>query len=87
MIDIDNILVEPKSISTKFSIHGHYANTESRKGVIISIDLSQLGLWSCSGSTSPEDSKSDYELWTPYDGRHSTEKCFLGKYVQYVRRK
>ena len=39
MVDVDNILVEPESISTKFSIHGHYSNTESRKGVIISLDF------------------------------------------------
>jgi hypothetical protein len=87
MVDVDNILIEPKSVSTRFVIHGHYANTQSRKGVIISLDFSQLNIRTCEGAATPEDAKSDYELWTPYDGRQSTQKCFLGKTVQYVRRK
>ncbi len=40
MVNIDNIIVEPNSVSTKFAIHGHYTNTESRKGVMISLDFS-----------------------------------------------
>jgi len=40
MVNVDNIIVEPKTTGTDFAIHGHYANTESRKGVIISIDFS-----------------------------------------------
>lgn len=40
MVNVDNIIVEPQSISTRFAVHGHYANTESRKGVIISLDFS-----------------------------------------------
>jgi len=36
----------------------------------------------------PGSSKSDYELWTPHDGRHGTDnKCFLGQQVTYTRRK
>jgi hypothetical protein len=30
---------------------------------------------------------SDFELWTPYDGRHGDNKCFLGQQVTYIRRK
>lgn len=68
LVSIDNILVDPKSTSSKFSIHGHFSNTESRKGVIISIDFNQLGVRECQGASSAGEEKSDYELWTPYDG-------------------
>jgi len=79
--------VEPQSISQKFMIHGHYSNSEARKGLIVSVDFGQLGIRTCTGAKEPESSTSDYELWTPYDGRQGTDKCFLGKYLQFVRRK
>lgn len=87
MVDVDNIVVEPNSISLKFVVHGHYANTEAKKGLIISVDFSQMSIRNCQGATDPQREDSDYELWTPYDGRQGNNNCFLGKTVDYVRRK
>ena len=87
MVNVDNIIAEPKSISLNFVIHGHYDNTESDKGLIISVDFAQQGVRACSGADDPNSSTSDYEKWTPYDGRQGTDKCFLGKKQDYVRRK
>ena len=44
LVDVDNIIVEPNSISQKFVLHGHYSNTGMRKGIVISIDFSQFGM-------------------------------------------
>lgn len=41
----------------------------------------------CKGADYAGTDKSDFELWTPYDGRHGDNKCFLGQQVTYVRRK
>lgn len=87
MVDVDNIRVEPQSISQKFIVHGHYSNSEAGKGLIVSIDFGQLNTRVCKGVDNPTGSESDYELWTPYDGRQGTNKCFLGKYLEFVRRK
>lgn len=55
MVDIDNIIVEPQSISSKFIIHGHYSNSQDRKGLIVSLDFNQLGVRQCVGSDRPGD--------------------------------
>jgi hypothetical protein len=39
------------------------------------------------GVDKPDALWSDYELWTPNDGRHGESKCFLGQTVTYIRRK
>ena len=42
----------------------------------------------CKGADQAGSPSSDFELWTPNDGRHGSEtKCFLGQQVTYVRRK
>lgn len=42
----------------------------------------------CKGEDNPGSSTSDFELWTPNDGRHgTTSNCFLGQQVTYIRRK
>jgi len=43
----------------------------------------------CKGADDPGSATSDYELWTPNDGRHgnTNNKCFLGQQVAYIRRK
>lgn len=51
------------------------------------IDLSQLHEAKCRGADDAGSSTSDYELWSPNDGRHGDSKCFLGQTVTYVRRK
>ena len=41
----------------------------------------------CKGVESAGDPGSDYELWSPYDGRQSGGKCLLGHQVRYTRRR
>ena len=68
LVDVDNIIVEPNSISLKFVMHGHFAETQQSKGLIVSVDFSQFGMPQCQGENRPGEEGSDYELWTPNDG-------------------
>lgn len=43
------------------------------------IDFSMLHEPQCRGADRPGDSDSDYELWSPYDGRHGSNNCYLGQ--------
>lgn len=64
--------------------------TASRgEDIMISIDFAGLHEPQCKGVESAGSEKSDFELWSPHDdGRHGTSnKCFLGQQVTYVRRK
>ena len=87
-IDITNIIIEPFSISQEFVIYGSVASSASNpsdgsftqnKGIIITLDFKNLHEPQCKGADRPGDEASDYELWTPYDGRHGDNKCFLGQ--------
>lgn len=51
------------------------------------LDFTNLHEPQCKGVDNPGTTSSDYELWTPNDGRHGDSKCFLGQTVTYVRRK
>lgn len=101
-IFIDNIIIEPKSTSQQFVIYGSYDNSteegnelayDVRKSggddVMITLDFSGLHAPACKGVDNPGKDGSDFELWSPHDdGRHgSTDKCFLGQQVTYIRRK
>ncbi len=50
-------------------------------------DFSQLHEPQCKGVDYPGTDESDYELWTPHDGRFGENKCFLGMHKTFVRRK
>jgi hypothetical protein len=55
---------------------------------MITLDFSGLHEPQCKGIDKPGTDGSDFEIWTPHDGRHGTEdKCFLGLINEYVRRK
>ena len=41
----------------------------------------------CRGVDSAGSPDSDYELWTPHDGRFGDNRCFLGMHKTFVRRK
>ena len=56
-------------------------------GVLFQIDFSDLHEPQCKGVESAGDPGSDYELWSPYDGRQSGGKCLLGHQVRYTRRR
>ena len=80
-LDITNIIIEPESITQQFVVYGSFqdANTPGKtRGVIVTLDFSQLHGPQCKGADRPGDSDSDYELWTPFDGRHGNSKCFMG---------
>merc|ERR1719272_1267646 len=51
------------------------------------MDFSGLHEPQCKGADNAGDDSSDFELWTPYDGRHGDNKCFLGQQATYIRRK
>lgn len=84
---VRNIIIEPTSTSQHFVIYGH---TQSKKGVkqgvVIGIDFSSLHEPMCRSPSEPNTTGSDYETWTPNDGRIGHE-CLLGKKTIYVRRK
>jgi len=56
---------------------------------MITLDFAGLHEPQCKGADTPGKDGSDFELWSPHDdGRHgSTDKCFLGQQVSYIRRK
>lgn len=81
-LDVTNIIIEPNSVSQQFIVYGQYYEPENNEpvGVVITIDLKDLHEPQCRGIDRPGDSDSDYELWTPFDGRHGeNNKCFLGQ--------
>jgi hypothetical protein len=62
---------------------------ETGNDVMISLDFIGLHEPQCKGVDKPGTEGSDFELWSPHDdGRHgSSDKCFLGQQVTYIRRK
>ena len=88
-IDVTNIIIEPESISQQFVVYGQY-NKEAalqQQGVVVTVDFKDLHEPQCKGADKAGEPESDYELWTPFDGRHGESKCFLGQQTTYVRRK
>ncbi len=80
-IDITNIIIEPMSVSLEFVVYGtlQNANDAQPKGIVITLDFKPLHEPMCKGADRPGDADSDYELWTPFDGRHGDQKCVLGQ--------
>lgn len=82
LINIENIIVEPKSTSTQVIVYGWQEDA----GVMIFVDFAGLHERECQGYESAGSRHSDYEYWSPSDGRMNG-KCLLGHTVQYTRRK
>ncbi len=83
-LQVENIIIEPEAISTHFVIYGWQ---DDSVGVLIYVDFSELhDLTTCAGHDSPDTPHSDYETWSPSDGRLGG-KCLLGHKVSYTRRK
>jgi len=86
---IKNIITEPSATSQNFLVYGtesHKALGEEEeeaetkeKGVVVYVDFSKLHEPQCQGADTAGDEKSDYEKWSPYDGRHGNNKCWLGQ--------
>jgi len=81
-VEVDNIVTEPNATSTKFLLYGTRGDT----GVMYHLDFESLGQPLCKGVWAADSVSSDYEMWSPSDGKN-TEKCLMGKQVTYTRRK
>ena len=91
-IEITNIIIEPLSISQQFVVYGTILQDKEdestgSRGIVFTVDFKGLHEPQCKGADRAGEEGSDYELWTPYDGRHGDNKCFLGQQVTYVRRR
>ncbi|CAE7521204.1 VPS10, partial [Symbiodinium sp. CCMP2456] len=73
-IEVDNIVTEPNATSTKFLLYGTRGDT----GVMYHLNFETLGQPLCKGVWAADSVSSDYETWSPSDGK-STEKCLMGK--------
>lgn len=81
-VEVDNILTEPNSTASKFLLYG----TRGTIGVLYYLDFEALGQPLCKGVWAADSVSSDYETWSPSDGR-SKDRCILGHQVTYTRRK
>ena len=69
-IEIKNIIIEPDSISQEFLLYGRRKGSEERSGLIVHLDFKGLHERMCRGAENPDSKDSDFETWSPYDGRH-----------------
>ncbi len=84
---ISNIIIEPTSTSQHFIVYGESNSKKgAKKGVVIGLDFSSLHEPQCRNPENPDTAESDYEKWTPNDGRGGKD-CLLGHKVTYIRRK
>jgi hypothetical protein len=82
-LDVDNIVTSPNFTSTRFVLYG----TRGTAGVIVDLEFSTLGQPTCNGVWGAGSSASDYEVWTPTDGRQSGRNCIMGRELTYTRRR
>jgi hypothetical protein len=80
--EIENIVIEPMATSQVFVMYGSRGDT----GMLFQLDFRSMHENQCKGVENAGDPSSDYELWTPSDGR-SGGKCLLGHQVRYTRRR
>lgn len=84
-----NIIIEPSNLSQQFLVYGVVAppqesddqeiQTTGGKAFLTYMDFSGLHMKQCVGEDKPGTASSDFELWSPNDGRHgSASNCFLG---------
>jgi len=81
-INVSNILTELSAMSRQFILFG----TRNGKGVVYHLDFNTMGLPICQGLEQAGALSSDYERWTPSDGK-SENRCLLGRQAVYARRK
>lgn len=75
---VDNIIIEPSGTGQKFVLLAHNA-TNTNQHLIFGIDFSSVINTPCGDS--------DYENWSPSDGQHGANLCFMGATTVYQRRK
>jgi len=81
-MNVSNILTELTAMSTKFVVFG----LRGRQGVLYHLDFAATGTRLCKGLNAADTEASDYETWTPSDGK-SEDRCLLGRQRIYRRRK
>eukprot|EP01006_Ploeotia_vitrea_P035092 TRINITY_DN65833_c8_g1_i1.p1 TRINITY_DN65833_c8_g1~~TRINITY_DN65833_c8_g1_i1.p1 ORF type:complete len:891 (+),score=515.98 TRINITY_DN65833_c8_g1_i1:350-2674(+) len=81
-MQVENIIIEPEATSQQFVVYGW----QNDNGVLVYLDFAELHMKECRGHDAPNSDSSDYETWTPSDGRLGG-KCLLGHKVSYTRRK
>ena len=87
-MEVNNIIIERTTAAQQFLVYGTEKEKESGKhvGVVYFVDFEGLHTRQCVGIDQPDTEDSDYELWSPWDGRYGG-KCLLGHMIQYTRRK
>eukprot|EP01124_Arcella_intermedia_P018600 TRINITY_DN2561_c0_g1_i1.p1 TRINITY_DN2561_c0_g1~~TRINITY_DN2561_c0_g1_i1.p1 ORF type:complete len:742 (-),score=113.95 TRINITY_DN2561_c0_g1_i1:22-2247(-) len=80
-VEVKDIVSDPDMKSGLFLIYG----TRAGKGILISVDFTNVFTRTCKGHDNPLGVDSDYEIWEPTDG--TPGKCLLGRDTEYVRRK
>ena len=81
-VEVENIIIEPGAVSQRFLLLG----TMKNKGIVVGFDFSSLHEPQCQGADPPGTPDSDYELWSPNDGRAGS-KCLMGRTVSYARKR
>ena len=76
-----------EDIDVEGTPEGGESVVKGNKAFLIYTDFSQLHEPQCKGVDTAGTPESDYELWTPHDGRFGNNKCFLGMTKTFVRRK
>lgn len=77
----------PAATSQRFLIYGSREDQSGRRsGVVVSLDFTEMHVRSCTGVDVAGTEESDYEKWSPSDGRLG-DQCLLGHQVSYTRRK
>eukprot|EP00939_MAST-03C_sp_MAST-3C-sp1_P004380 g4380.t1 len=86
-MEVVNIIIEPTATSQKFVVYGaRWKDDGSVEGVVVSLDFAELHQRPCTGANEPGTDASDFEKWSPHDGR-TGDQCILGHKVWYTRRK
>jgi len=81
-MQVENIIIEPEATSQSFVVYGWQEDS----GVLVFVDFGELHERTCQGYDAPDSQASDYETWSPSDGRLGG-KCLMGHKVTYTRRK
>jgi len=79
MVDVENIITDPKSTARNFLIQGSARKTWGAKSVLYFVDFQNYLEKQCTDS--------DYELWSPSDVKGETDACILGQKYSYTRKK
>ena len=84
---IEDIFTEPRSISQNFILHLVQSRAdEPPRSLVCRLNFEELHQKPCRGIKEPGEKDSDYEYWSPYDGREG-EQCLLGKRITYIKKK